>query len=69
LSGVRRLGDDWSVAQRYCGEAGILFYPCPEKETVFPSVRWELVRDGIEDWEILKTIKDNLKSLNSTLEY
>jgi len=65
LSGLHRVGEDYAVAQRYCGEAGMLFYPDRPQSRVYRSVRWEQVRDGLEDWELLRLTRERAGKLDS----
>ena len=43
---------------------GMLFYPGPDGP--FPSIRFENIRDGIEDWESHHVLRDYLDALRAT---
>jgi hypothetical protein len=55
---------------RYNGD-GLLIYPGPN-ETPLPSLRLEIIRDGIEDYELLAILRDlalRLRKLDETREF
>ena len=45
---------------------GMLFYPGPDGP--FSSVRFEVIRDGIEDWESLYVLRDYVEALEGKLK-
>ena len=51
---VLRDGEEFT-AKRMASTGGVLFWP-GQKE-LYGSIRWELLRDGVEDWEALTMLK------------
>ncbi len=69
-------GDPWLVAERDPKDprnkgrvgSGSLLYPDPDDVTaIWSSLRWEAMRDGLEDWGLVRMLAETLRQQAETL--
>ncbi len=50
-------GSSWLTLMLPPGDA-FISYPDPQKKTILSSIRWEMMTEGIEDYELLQALKE-----------
>ncbi len=60
--------DDVWNQPRYVWPSGDMFFVWPGKDGPIESIRWEMLREGIEDYEAIQTLKEKIKKLKQSGE-